>query len=306
MVWGLGTVLGPVVGGAFELYTWRWAFYINLLFGAILLPAYLFLIPSSNSNPSSSIMQRARGLDYVGALLSVTGFVTLIMAINFGGTLYAWNSGSVIALFVVSGVLWIVFTVQQAWSIFTSPAARMFPAQLLRYREAVMLFVIGCCVGTISYVDVYYIPLYFQFTRGDTAIKTAERILPFILFLIVLMLASGFLMSRIGYYKPWYVGGSLLALIGAVLMCMSFPTLNKSRLFEAYNIGIARVDVTTDVSQSYGYQVLLGFGAGAYTQAGFAVIQAVVPAKDAADGVTLMLIGKDCLPEITKLMRTDF
>ena len=29
LVWGVGTVLGPVVGGGFELYTWRWAFYIN-------------------------------------------------------------------------------------------------------------------------------------------------------------------------------------------------------------------------------------------------------------------------------------
>lgn len=29
LFWGIGTVLGPVVGGSFELYTWRWAFYIN-------------------------------------------------------------------------------------------------------------------------------------------------------------------------------------------------------------------------------------------------------------------------------------
>lgn len=29
LVWGIGTVLGPVVGGGFELYNWRWAFYIN-------------------------------------------------------------------------------------------------------------------------------------------------------------------------------------------------------------------------------------------------------------------------------------
>lgn len=32
LVWGIGTVLGPVVGGGFELYTWRWAFYINRIF----------------------------------------------------------------------------------------------------------------------------------------------------------------------------------------------------------------------------------------------------------------------------------
>lgn len=33
VVWGIGAVLGPVVGGAFSTSpaTWRWAFYINLL-----------------------------------------------------------------------------------------------------------------------------------------------------------------------------------------------------------------------------------------------------------------------------------
>ena len=32
VTWGIGAVLGPVVGGAFatSAATWRWAFYINL------------------------------------------------------------------------------------------------------------------------------------------------------------------------------------------------------------------------------------------------------------------------------------
>lgn len=30
LIWGVGTVLGPVVGGAFDKVSWRWAFYLNL------------------------------------------------------------------------------------------------------------------------------------------------------------------------------------------------------------------------------------------------------------------------------------
>ena len=47
IVWGVGTILGPVIGGSFadSSATWRWAFYINLLFFAGMLPALLF-VPS--------------------------------------------------------------------------------------------------------------------------------------------------------------------------------------------------------------------------------------------------------------------
>ena len=82
-----------------------------------------------------------------------------------------------------------------------------------------MLFVSCAAVGTVSYVSVYYIPIYFQFTQGDSAIKSAERLLPFIFLLITTIPTSGAMMSRLGYYKPWYLGGSIIALIPAVLMC---------------------------------------------------------------------------------------
>jgi MFS family permease len=41
LIWGVGTVLGPVVGGGFELVTWRWAFWINLIIGGIWGPIYV-------------------------------------------------------------------------------------------------------------------------------------------------------------------------------------------------------------------------------------------------------------------------
>ena len=46
--WGLGAILGPVIGGAFSVSaaTWRWAFYINLVIGAISAPAFLWYLPA--------------------------------------------------------------------------------------------------------------------------------------------------------------------------------------------------------------------------------------------------------------------
>lgn len=215
--------------GAFELYSWRWAFYINLLFAVFLFPAYIFLIPSYDptGGDGRTAIERACTIDWAGAFLSLAAFVLVIVPINFGGTLFEWNSGAIIAMFVVSGLLWVIFAIQQTFCILTNVETRMFPVHLLKNKEVILLFIIGCCVGTISYVTVYYIPLYFQFTRGDTAIKTAERMLPFILFLITAMLSSGFLMGKLGYYKPWYVVGSALALVGLVLFC-KFPFQSRT------------------------------------------------------------------------------
>ncbi|KAF3385247.1 Efflux pump roqT [Penicillium rolfsii] len=273
LVWGLGTVLGPVVGGGFELYTWRWAFYINLLFGAFLLPTYLFVLPSNDPLPGKSRWQKLGSFDWVGSVISIGAFTTLVMGINFGGTLYAWNSGQTIALFVVSGVLWIMFGFQQSFEIATSIERRILPIHLFVQKEPVLLFISCAAVGAVSYISVYYIPIYFQFTQGENAIKSAVRLLPFIFLLITTIPTSGAMMSRLGYYKPWYLSGSMIAFIPAVLMST-----------------IVHVDTSAGVI--YGLEVVLGLGAGAYTQAAFAVIQAVVAPADAPNGLTLMLLAQ--------------
>lgn len=55
---------------------------------------------------------------------------------------------------------------------------------------------------------------------------------------------------------------------------------------------LARIGVETNTSAIYGYEVLIGIGAGAYTQANFAVVQANIEPKDAGAGITLMLVGQ--------------
>lgn len=228
-MWGIGTVLGPVVGGAFveSPATWRWAFYINLCVSGLFAPVYLFLIPSFKPRAGTKITTLLREFDVVGAILSIGAIVTLIMAINFGGALYPWNSGPTIALFVVSGVLFIVFGIQQGWEVFTSLTDRIFPCQFLRNINAIFLFICAAAVNTAGFIPIYYIPLYFQFTRGDDAIKAAVRLLPLIFVLSACILANGHLMSRFSYFQPWYVFGSVLTLIGGVLLCRSCVILSS-------------------------------------------------------------------------------
>ncbi|MCJ1367960.1 hypothetical protein MMC16_007098 [Acarospora aff. strigata] len=272
LVWGTGTVLGPVVGGGFEKVDWRWSFYINLIIGGIFAPVYLFVLPPFDPSPGTPYAKRAAKFDYVGAILSVAAFVCLIMAISFGGALYAWNSGQIIALFVVAAVLWAVFSVQQFLALFTTVDDRMFPVHLLKNKEAILLFLLMATGATAAFVPIYYIPIHFQFTQGDSALASAIRLLPFIFVLSAMILLNGGIMSRIGYYKPWYVGGTALGLIGAA--CLS------------------RIDVNTSTAKIYGFEILIGIGTGAYAQAGYAVIQAVTEPSDMSYAISFMLIAQ--------------
>jgi MFS family permease len=80
-----------------------------------------------------------------------------------------------------------------------------------------------------TFITIYYLPLYFQFTRGATALQTSVHILPFILFLSASVLLNGDFMSKFGYYYPWYLFGSVLQLIGGALLCTYNPPTCRTR-----------------------------------------------------------------------------
>lgn len=112
------------------------------------------------------------------------------------------------------------FAFQQRFTIFTAVENRILPVRFLKQREQVLLFIAGASAGAAIYRTIYYIPISFQFTHGVTAIEAAARLLPFVFILSALVLVSGYLMARWGYYTPWHIGGSIITLIGSVLMCM--------------------------------------------------------------------------------------
>lgn len=165
--------------------------------------------------------ERAKNFDILGAVLSIACTLCLVMAINFGNALYAWNSGPIITLFVVSAVTLVAFAIQQRLAWFTTKEERMFPCHLLGIKEANLLFVAAAGCNAAGFLPIYYIPVYFQFSRGDNALEAAVRLLPLIILLSAAIMANGYFMSKLGYYQPWYLIGGALVLAGDVLLCKS-------------------------------------------------------------------------------------
>lgn len=140
--WGIGTVLGPVVGGAFaqSSATWRWAFYLNLCIGAVVAPIYFLILPDSKPLPGIPLRARLALIDYIGIVLSAGAFLCIMMAMNFGRVLWDWADGRSIALFVLAGVLLAIFSLQQVYTLGTSRHHRLFPMHFLRRFEMIVLF----------------------------------------------------------------------------------------------------------------------------------------------------------------------
>ncbi|KAK7754993.1 hypothetical protein SLS62_003077 [Diatrype stigma] len=274
LTWGIGTILGPIIGGAFtdSSATWRWSFYINLCIGGLAAPVYIFLLPAAGPQRGLSFAARVRNLDLVGAVLSAGAITSFVMAVAFGGSVYAWNSGQTIGLFVATGVLWIAFILQQRFSFLTTPEHRLFPTSLVKSWEMDILFAQMASAQVVVTVPIYFIPLYFQFAKDVSAMRSGVQLLPFVLPLVFAVMLNGGAMAVFGYYMPWYLVGSALALAGSALL---------------YTI-----DIDTSEARIYGYSILTAFGVGLFSQAGFAVAQMKAAPQQLSQAVAFIGIGQ--------------
>lgn len=226
------------------------------------------MLPSrKTSTCPASLLALARRIDILGSVLFAGALCTGIMAVSFGGALYSWSSGAIIGVFCCSGVLWIMFGIQQATATFTKKEDRILPLHILHSWEMWILIIQTGCSISVLFITIYYIPLYFQFVRGESAIRSAVDLLPFLFTSVSAMLISGHLITSCGYYKLWFIAGSSLAFIMSVCLYTT--------------------EIDTSHGKIYGYLILGGVGTGLYAMIAGPVMSAIVAQKHTADAGTV-------------------
>lgn len=112
--WAVGTVAGPVIGGACaHPTTWRWVFYINFPLCAISLVAVLLLYRPEGSFSTvtqESFLTKSHRLDFVGYGLFLGSTTSFLIGITWGGVQYNWDSAQVIVP-IILGLAGIAFTI---------------------------------------------------------------------------------------------------------------------------------------------------------------------------------------------------
>lgn len=215
-VFGVSSVLGPVLGGWFtDGPGWRWGLWINIPLGLLAIVVCAFVLKLRVGE------QGFKGFDWMGFAAIAITTSTLILLTTWGGSEYEWTSPTILSMaaVVIVGALLTVFIESRA-------SQPLIPVQLFKNRNMVLTTLAGTVLGLAMMGVLGYMPTYLQMVHTLTPTEAGLMMIPMMVGMIGVSTGVGFIIAKTGNYKYYPIAG--LAITAFALWWMSQMTVETS------------------------------------------------------------------------------
>lgn len=150
---------------------------------------FLIKIPDQKTDchDLSTLQVIRQKLDLVGFAILAPALIQLLLALNYGGVQYAWNSPTVIGLFSGSAAMFIMFL---GWEYQVGSKA-LFPLDMVCQKNVACSSLFLFFLGGMTACASYYLPLYFQAVGGASPMMSGVYTLPSVISQLILVISIG-------------------------------------------------------------------------------------------------------------------
>jgi len=241
VVFGVATVLGPVLGGFLSNYDhlltidgWRWVFLVNVPIGVIAFAVVARVLNVPHARQDHRI-------DWFGTL-TLTACVVPLLIVAEQGREWGWGSHRALLCYGIGAAGFVLYLIAE----FLMKDAALIPLRMFRSSTFSVAILGGTIVGVAMFGVIMLVPLYFQVVRGYSPTQAGLLMLPLVVGIMIGAQLSGMVTKFTGRYKILPVAGSFAFAAGAALF--------------------ARVEYDSPLWQPLLYCGIIGFGLGGCMQ----------------------------------------